>query len=254
MKNAHPLIEVTAANVTDTGFFCKMSARGKPGYEQKRAWLDERFAEGLQLRLLGDGERGFVEFIPGDYAWRAIENAAEFMVIHCLWVVGRSKGKGFGRLLLEEVENYARTNGFAGVAAVASRGNWLVDPAALKHHGYSSIDSAAPSFDLMVKRFGGGTGDPRFCGGWQVKARARPKGLVVFRSAQCPYLDDAVGHARAAAEIAGVRFSEIHLDSAADIRARSPTPYGVYALVRDGTLISYHYLLQKNVAALIAGT
>ena len=253
MKTAHPLIEVTAANVADTGFFCKMSARGKPGYEQKLAWLDERFAESLQLRLLSGGERGFVEFIPGDYAWRAIENAAEFIVIHCLWVVGRSKGKGLGRLLLDEVENYARASGFAGVAAVASRGNWLVGPAALKHHGYSCIDSAAPSFDLMVKRFRGGSGDPRFCGGWEAKARARPKGLVVYRSAQCPYLDDAVGHARASADVAGVRFSEIRLESAADIRARSPTPYGVYALVRDGALISYHYLLQKNVAALIAG-
>ena len=243
------LVTVTAENVAKTGFFCKMSARGKPGYEQKLAWLRERFAEGLQMRLLGGGERGFVEFMPGAHAWRAIENADDYMVIHCLWVVGKSKGKGFGTALLQEVERTAAAAGFKGVAAVTSRGNWLIDAGVLSRRGYAGVDTAPPGFDLLVRKFDDTARPPRFCGGWDVKLRAKGKGLVVYRSGQCPYLDDAVNHAKEYAADAGLRFEEVALRTAEDVRRLSPTPYGVFALVLDGRLLAYHYLLQKQIAA-----
>ena len=243
------LITVTADNVAKTGFFCKMSARGKPGYEQKLDWLKARFAEGLQMRLLGGGERGFVEFIPGAHAWRAIETADAYMVIHCLWVVGRSKGKDFSTQLLDAVESHAAAHGFKGVAAVTSSGNWLIEGGVLARRGYVSVETAPPGFDLMVRRFDDGLPPPRFCGGWDDKLRARGQGLVVYRSAQCPYLDDAVGHARSYADEAGMPFDEVVLTSAADVRALSPTPYGVFAMALNGKLLSYHYLLKKQIAA-----
>lgn len=243
------IIPVTAENVGEKGFFCKMSARGKPGYEQKLAWLRERFSEGLQLRMLGAGERGFVEFIPGAYAWRAIENAQDYLVIHCLWVVGRSKGKGYSTLLLDEVQNHARRTGFNGVAAVTSSGNWLIDSDVLEYHGYEKVASAPPSFDLLVLKFDGQASDPRFCDGWQDKINAKPDGLVVYRSGQCPYLDDTVNAARECAADAGIAFEEIVLNSAEDVRRLSPTPYGVFAMVLNGELLSYHYLGARQLAA-----
>ncbi len=243
------LISVTPENVEKTGFFCKMSARGKPGYEQKLAWLRDRFAEGLQMRLLGDGERGFVEFIPGAYAWRAIDGAEAYLVIHCLWVVGRSKGKGYSTLLLDAVEAHATAEGFAGVAAVTSSGHWLVEAGILERRGYAAVDTAAPGFSLLVRRFADDAPAPRFCGDWERKLSARPDGLVVYRSGQCPYLDDAVQHARSYAQEAGISFDDIVLNSAAEVRALSPTPYGVYAMVLNGRLLSYHYLLKKQIAA-----
>ena len=252
MGKKFELITVTADTVEEKGFFCKMSARGKPGYEQKRAWLDQRFAEGLQLRLLGGGERGFVEFIPGAYAWRAIENADDYLVIHCLWVVGRSKGKGYSTLLLDEVQNHARKNGFKGVAAVTSSGNWLIDAKILEHHGYEKIGSAPPTFDLLVLKFDGAASDPVFCGGWEDKIKARPNGLVVYRSAQCPYLDDSVEDARGYARDTGLPFEEVVLETVDDVRRLSPTPYGVFAMVLDGELLSYHFLGRKRIEAAVA--
>ena len=242
------LIPVTPETVGKTGFFCKMSARGKPGYEQKLAWLRDRFAEGLQMRLLGDGERGFVEFIPGAYAWRAIDDADAYMVIHCLWVVGRSKGKGFSNLLLDAVEAHAIQNGFKGVAAVTSSGHWLIDAGILERRGYSAVDTAPPGFSLLVRRFSDDVPAPRFCGDWERKLSARASGLVVYRSGQCPYLDDAAQHARSYAQEAGIPFDDIVLNSAEAVRSLSPTPYGVYAMVLNGRLLSYHYLLKKQIA------
>lgn len=60
------IIPVNLDNVAKTGFFCKISAHGKPGYEQKLHWLKDRFAEGLQMRLLSNGARGNPLFLAAD--------------------------------------------------------------------------------------------------------------------------------------------------------------------------------------------
>jgi GNAT superfamily N-acetyltransferase len=245
------IITVTEETVETHGFFCKMSARKSQAWQDKRAWLRARFAEGLQLRLLGDGERGFVEFIPGRHAWRAIEGAEDFVVIHCLWVVGKSKGKGHSTALLDEVEAWARQNGFRGVAALTSSGNWLIAPGVLERRGYRVAETATPGFALLVRAFEPGP-EPRLSGGWEDKARALGPGLVVLRSAQCPYLEDAAANARAAAEKLGLRFSDRIIETAQDVRRLSPTPYGVFALVLDGVLISSTYLLEKDILKRIA--
>ncbi len=242
------IITVTAETVDKHGFFCKMSARKTPAWQAKRDWLMARFDEGLQLRLLGDGERGFVEFMPGDKAWRAIDGAGDVVVIHCLWVVGKSKGQGHATALMNEVEDWARANDYRGVAALTSSGNWLIEPGVLEHRGYASVDHADPGFDLMLKRFSPGP-DPRLSGDWDAKAAACGPGLTVLRSAQCPYLEDAAAHARRAADHLGLAFTDRLIETADDLRAHSPTPYGTYALVHDGKLLAYHYLLEKQILA-----
>lgn len=250
-----PLIPVTAETVEKTGFFCKMSARKEAGYQRKLAWLKARFAEGLQMRLLGGGERGFIEFMPGDYAWRAIEGAGDYMVIHCLWVVGRSKGKGLSSLLIEEALATAQAGGFKGLAAVTSANNWLIDAGILERHGFQSVAKAPPAFDIMLRRFGPAAAAPGFCGGWEQKLADLPgggAGFTVFRSDQCPYLDNAVLNVARFAEERGIAFREVELTSAEEVRALSPTPYGVFAIVKDGVLLSYHYLSPKELAKRVA--
>lgn len=245
------IITVTAENVDEYGFFCKMSARKSPAWQAKRAWLLARFEEGLQMRLLGGGERGFIEFMPGAKCWRGIEDAEEFVVIHCLWVVGKSRGNGFARELLDEADRWARENGFRGVAALTSRGNWLIAPGVLEHHGFHRVGRCGEVFELWAKS-DGIRNDPRISGGWARKAEACGPGVTVLRSAQCPYLEDAAAKARAAAESLGLPFREILLETAEDVRRLSPTPYGTYALVKDGKCVSYHYLLEKRARRLLA--
>jgi hypothetical protein len=95
------IIDVTADNFEETGFFCLMSRRKSEGYQRKLRWLHERFDEGLRIKMLdlSEGGRGFIEYIPGEYAWRPVE-ASGYLFIHCLWVVGKSKGNGYAKLLL----------------------------------------------------------------------------------------------------------------------------------------------------------
>ena len=66
------------------------------GYSRKLTWLKNRFSEGMKIKIVYENGRsvGFIEYIPGESAWRAV-NADNYLVIHCIGVVGRGKKKGY---------------------------------------------------------------------------------------------------------------------------------------------------------------
>jgi L-amino acid N-acyltransferase YncA len=245
------LIDVNQQNVTDAGFFCKMSQPKSAGYRRKLAWLEARFAEGLRIKLLdlSQGGRGFVEYIPGEYAWRPVE-AAGYLFIHCLWVVGKSKKMGYARRLLEQCVADAQRLRLKGVAVVTSEGNWLVSKKIFLHHGFESVDRAPPSYELLVKKFGP-TPPPSFVGGWDRRAESFGTGMTIVRSDQCPYLDDATEFATRTARERGLQTRVVELTSAREVRERSPSPFGVFAIVLDGSVISHYYLPEKKLAQIL---
>jgi GNAT superfamily N-acetyltransferase len=246
------MVEVTAENIDKTGFFCYMSKKKSEGFLRKLRWTQDRFAEGMRIKMLALPERGFIEFIPGEHAWRAIQ-ADGYLVIHCLWVVGRSKGKGFSGALLDACLAEAKRQKMRGVAMVTSEKVWLAGRRVLDKHGFECVDTAPPAFCLMVKRFAKGPA-PSFAGRWEEKARALGPGLSVIRSDQCPYIVDATAAAIAAADKAGVKSRVVEMRSRDDLLRRSPSPYGVFGLVLEGCLLSYHYLLEKDLLPLLAPT
>jgi hypothetical protein len=233
------IIDVNAANAGQTGFFCFMSKRKNPGYGKKLLWLKQRFAEGLHLRLLQLPQRGFIEYVPGEFAWRPL-SAKGYMVIHCLWVVGKSKGRGLASVLLRECIADAKKARMTGVAMVVSGGSYMGWKGFLARHGFVSVDTAPPSYELMALRFGDSPW-PKFSGGWEKKARACGKGLTIFRTDQCPYFDDATAMLLATARDRGVTAKVIELRTAKDVRGLAPSPYGVYSVVIDGDVVPSHY-------------
>lgn len=251
MSSAPPeIIDVTADNVERTGFFCYMSKRKSDGYGRKLRWLRKRFAEGLRIKMLAVPERGFIEYLPGEYAWRAV-HADGYLVIHCLWVVGKSKGKGLGATLLQQCIADAKRSRARGVAMVTSERVWLAGRRILDQQGFECVDTAPPSFSLMVRKFGNSP-SPAFAGAWEDKAHALGSGLTVIRSDQCPYVPDATAHAVAAAAKADVECRVVEIDDRDALLRVSPTPYGVFGLALDGTLLSYHYLQEKDLSPLLA--
>jgi len=147
------IIEVNKENVSEKGFFCYMSKRKSEGYQRKMQWLKDRFNEDMKIKMLDlkQGGRGFIEYVPGEYSWRAV-NAKGYMFIHCIWIVGRSKGKGYATLLLNECLKDAEKLGMKGVAVLTGEGNWLVRKKFFSKHGFESVDKYPP-FELMVKKF-----------------------------------------------------------------------------------------------------
>jgi hypothetical protein len=165
------------------------------------------------------------------------------MVIHCLWVVGKSKGRGLGGLLVDECVQDARKAGMRGVAMVTSEGNWLAGKRLLESRGFQAVDTAPPSFALMVKSFKPGP-QPTFPRDWAARAACHGRGLTIFRSDQCPYLPDATRVLLEAAAKKKVKARVVELRTARDVQTLSPSPYGVFNIVFNGKLLGYHYLLR----------
>jgi GNAT superfamily N-acetyltransferase len=247
------IASVDAENLSERGFFCRKSKMKTEGNLRKLSWAADGFDRGLGIEIVYDEGRsvGFVEYVPGESAWRAV-HAPEYLVIHCIWVVGRAKKKGYGSALLARVEARAREMGCAGVAAVTSSGVWMVDNGLFLAHGYEQVDEAPPSFQLMVKPFRTAP-QPTFPTNWAERAAAFGEGLTVVTTDQCPYLDDAERTVVDAAANLGIASRIARLEDAAAVQARSPSAFGVFGIVLDGELLSYHYLLEKDLVALVNG-
>lgn len=240
------IIEVNKENVAEKGFFCYMSKRKSEGHQRKLQWLTDRFDEGMKIKMLDlkQGDRGFIEYTPGEYAWRAV-NAEGYMFIHCIWVAGKSKGKGYGTLLLNECVRDARKLRARGVAVVTSEGNWLVGKEFFLKHGFEPVDKHHP-FELLVKRFDDAA-PPSFAGSFEEKARAFGKGLTIIRSDQCPYVHSAVGQTSETTNRLEIETRVGDLRPAEEVRSLSPSPYGVFGIVYDGKLVSYYCLSPEKL-------
>jgi len=245
------IIEVNKENISEKGFFCYMSKKKTEGYQRKMRWLQDRFKEGMKIKMLNlrQGGRGFIEYIPGEHAWRAV-NAKGYMFIHCIWVAGKSKGKGYGSLLLNESIKDAKKAGIRGVAMVTSEGNWLVGKKFLQKHGFELVNQNPP-FELMVKKFSDDAPSPSFSNNFEKKLKLYPKGLTIIRSDQCPYIDSAVNAALEVAKEFGIESQVVELKSAEDVRKLSPSPYGVFQIVYNGRLLNYHSMGKKELAEIL---
>ncbi|MBP1993036.1 GNAT family N-acetyltransferase [Paenibacillus eucommiae] len=227
--------------------------RSKPkseGYHQKLSWLLERFQEGLQLKTIEeDGvPKGFIEYIPSEYNWRGI-SGANYMIIHCLWIVGKGKGKGYGSALLKACLNDAKLQNKSGVAMVTSSETWLSDKSFFMKYGFRSVDTAPPCFELIVNSFDNHP-VPHFNHGWEQRAEKHGQGITIIRSDQCPYFEDAVNSILEVAADRGLPAQIIRIENCKDAQL-APSAYGVFNVLLDGRLITYHPLNKRELNKLL---
>ena len=246
------IVTVDATNVEDEGFFCYKSKPKSEGYQRKLVWLKDRFAEGMRMHILYEGTRsvGYIEYTPGEVAWRAVE-APDHLVIHCLWVVGKGKGKGHGSRLIDLAVADAKAQGKQGVAMVAGRGNWLARDKVFLKNGFEEVDVAPPTFSLLVKPLRNGPA-PAFPTDWDARAAAFGSDATILYTDQCPYMPDAVSGAVEAFQDRDIPVRTIKLEDAATLRATSPSPYGVFNIIYNERLFCYHYLGKKELRQLDA--
>jgi GNAT superfamily N-acetyltransferase len=251
MDTLYELIPVTEDNVDKVGFFCYMSKRKEPGWKQKREWLSQRFQEGLKILMLNEvGRRitAFIEYIPGEYAWRAV-HAPGYLVIHCLWVVGQGRGKGFGSQLIEACVEDARAQSKLGVVMVSSDRPWLADKAPFLHNDFTEIDQAPPSFQLLLKHLKPGPA-PYFPTDWEQRQARFGSGLTVIRTGQCPYMENATLQVERIGEKTHTPVKVVEFKTAQELQQNAPAPYGTFSVVKDGKLLSYYYLTEADYSKL----
>jgi len=251
------IVTVDATNVEKEGFLCYKSKSKTEGYQRKLNWLRERFQEGMKIKLLHlrqfEGPRGafgFIEYTPGEYAWRPV-NAKNYLFVHCLWVIGRHKGKGYASRLLQTCLDDAQKQRKDGVAMVSrSGGGWLAGKRILLANGFEAVDHAPFSFNLLVKKLHDAP-SPTFPTDWEKRAARHGSGLTIVHSNQCPYIDALVKATLSTAREHGIECREVEFKSARDVQLNAPSPYGTYGAVYNGRLLAYYPIGGRDLLKLI---
>ena len=147
-------IRVTKENIEKEHICCAISNNNDVQVASKKAWLSERFDDGLVF--LKSTERGkcFIEYIPAENAWNPIE-ADGYMFIDCLWVSGSFKGHGYSNDLLGECIADSKSKGKKGLCILSSakKKPFLADPKYLKYKGFEICDEADNGIQLWYLPF-----------------------------------------------------------------------------------------------------
>jgi len=238
------LIDIDAANF-DTFPCCGIKSAVHPGRQSKCGWLEANARFGLRAKMLlaPDGEpSGYIEYVPGEYAWRGVE-AAGFMFIHCVWIFSkRHRGNGWGSVMVQGCLDDARKAGMRGAAAMIREGAWLAGRGLFLANGFEPVDTAPPDYRLLARKFDSGTANPAFGKGWDERLAHYSRGLTVIRSSQCPHIEKFAAEIIEAAENEyGIRPKVVDLKSWSDAR-NAPTPYAVFAVIYNGRLVADHQI------------
>lgn len=243
-------IKVTKENLGKEHICCAISNNNDVQVATKKAWLSERFDDGLVF--LKSVERGkcFIEYIPAEDAWIPIL-ADGYMYIDCLWVSGSFKGHGYSSDLLEECIRDSKAKGKKGLCILSSakKKTFLADPKFLAHKGFKVSDEANNGIQLWYLPFAEETDAPKF-----KECAKHPKidemGYVLYYTSQCPFNGKYVPIIEALAKEHGVAFKAIHLQCKEDAQ-NAPTPITTYSLFHDGKYVTNEMMNDKRFLKMI---
>lgn len=240
------IIDVTQDNIGDEHICCAISEKkGENCDSAKKAWLLERFKDGLVFKKLDVRGKVFIEYIPAEKAWLPVE-ADGYMHINCFWVAGQYKGQGFANQLLEQCAADAKAKGKLGLTALSSsqKRPLLSDPKHLKYKGFKIADSAKPYYELLYLPFNENAPVPKFkdCA---KQAKIEDKGIVLYYSNQCPHAEK---YAHIIKETAAQRGTALKLNKieTREQAQNASSPFTTYSLYYGGDFITNEILSEKR--------
>lgn len=245
------IVRLTKENLENDHICCAISNNRDIQVSSKKAWLSERFDDGLVF--LKSTERGkcFIEYIPAENAWNPI-SAEGYMYIDCMWVSGSLKGHGYASELLAACISDSKSKGKRGLCILSStkKKPFLADPGFLRHKGFCVCDEAENGIQLWYLPFSDNAPLPRFkdCAR---RPRIDEAGFVLYYTSQCPFNAKYVPILEQTAREQGVPFRAVHLQSKEEAQ-NAPTPITTYALFRDGAYLTNEQMNDKRFLKLLA--
>jgi len=234
------IIDVNEENILQYPPTCFLNPKNI-GYQIKAKWLKQRFPEGLKIKLLyleNDKKcHGFIEYVPGENAWRAVESK-DYLFIHCIWVSPNTcKNKGYGSLLVAECLKDAEKQGKAGVAVIASEGPFMANKELFIKNGFREVQTSGV-FALLVKQLRKAA-EPKFkdC----ESSLTSYEGLTIAYSNQCPWVARFITELSEITKKKSLKINVFELKTPEQAQA-APSIYAVFNLVNDGKLLADHYI------------
>lgn len=243
-------IQVAKENLEKEHICCAISNNKDIQVCSKKAWLAERFDDGLVFYKSVQRGKCFIEYIPAENAWIPL-CADGYMYIDCLWVSGSFKGHGYANDLLSHAISDSKEKKKAGLCILSSakKRAFLAEPKFLTKKGFSVCDEADNGIQLWYLPFDENTEKPRFkeCA---KHPHADENGYVLYHTNQCPFTAKYVPIIEKLAQEHNVPFRTIHINSKEDAQ-NAPSPITTYALFHDGEYLTNEILSDKKFLKLI---
>jgi hypothetical protein len=233
------IIEITPENIDNHPPRCFLNPSHE-GYQMKKEWLHNRFSEGMTIKLLYLHNKciGFIEYVPGEYAWRPVK-AKDYLFIHCIWISpNKHKEKGNGSLLVKDCVKHAERQGKLGVAVITSEGPFMAGKELFLKNGFIPISHAKPSYELLVKQLKKGP-----LPGLNKTDRdlSTYQGFHIIYANQCPWVARSIRELGSIAREKGLALHFTELRNAEEAQ-QAPNVYGVFTLIYNGTILADHYI------------
>jgi hypothetical protein len=234
--------DMTVDNIFEYGF-CGSKSRKHEGCRRKAEWYKKRLSEGMRYKVLyseDKGTIGMIEYIPGEFAWRAVD-APGYMVIHCLCNFSKYfRGKGFASQMIDVCLEDASREKMEGVAVVTRKGAWMVGKDLFIKKGFDVADRQAPDFELLAQIFTKNSPLPKFRDNKGSVLKQHNKGLTILWSDQCPYIAKSIKEMKETiTERYGIKAQIIEMENAKQAQ-NAPSPYAIFSLIYDGRLLAFH--------------
>ncbi len=239
--NAPQYLNLNAENLAEQHLCCALGDKKHiEGVEQKKAWLKERFKEGLVFRKLDVRGKVFIEYMPSEFAWRPIV-AQGWFTIHCLWVSGKYAKQGHARALLDSCVADARKQKKAGivVATAKTKRPFLSDPKFLAHYGFEVVD-AVPGYKLWAYYLDKKAGKPTFATEMKEQCASGGGEFIARYTDQCPFNLHWAEQMAESFRKRGYEVSLQHIKERAQAQ-KVRSPLGTFGLERNGGLVT-HFL------------
>ena len=205
-------INLTTENLASEHLCCIIRSK-KPhqGVETKRKWLSDRLNEGHVFRKLNAKATVFIEYAPLETAWVPI-TGDNYYYLHCLWVLGDYKGKGYGKSLMDYCIADAKEKGKSGICMLGAKKQktWLSDQSFAKKFGFEVVDNTDYGYELLALSFDGST--PKFAQNVK-KQEIENKELTIYYDMQCPYIYQVIEMIKQYCEGNDVPLSLIQVDT-----------------------------------------
>lgn len=246
-------IKVTQDNIDREHICCAISGNKDPQVLSKKAWLKERFEDGLVFLKGNVRGKCFIEYIPAEKAWAPID-AENYLYINCFWISGQYKGQGYSNELLQRCLDDAKKMGKDGVVVLTSKKKlgFLSDPQYLAYKGFSVADKCSPYFELMYLPLSEGAAVPKFKPHIKEGGKVPQRGFVVYYTNQCPFTAKYVPIMEAAAQKKEIDFTAIHLKTTEEAQ-NAPTPFTSFSLFYQGEFLTHEIQSEKKFEKIMEG-
>lgn len=212
----------------------------------KKDWMKKRFNDSLVFKRLDDRGKIFIEYMPIEKVWKPVIGK-NLMIINCLWVSGKFKGKGISTKLLNECITDAKKQKMDGVAVVSSTKvkPFLTDKKFYEHNGFEVVDSATPYFELLVLKFNKNAKNPSFTKNVKKGMCSNKKGFTFIYSNQCPFMEEYVSLLSNICKNKKIPCQVIHLKNYKEAQAKG-SPFGTLGIYYNGEFKIHELMPEKK--------